>query len=754
MLLEISLLIKIRRMKNLLPVAVIALLSMLSLFAAACTQAESRSGPGPAAATGEPEISDLQPTLPYVIVDTGQTGCYDNSKEMPPPVQGAAFYGQDAQYTANQPAYRDNGDGTISDLNTGLMWQKTIGAKVTYAEASTGAESSNLAGYIDWRLPTIKELFSLILFSGMDVSPLMNSPGTSDNLVPFLDTGYFDFKYGNTGAGERIIDGQYWSSTEYVSTTMNGMATVFGVNFADGRIKGYPKTTPRGENLLYVRYVRGNRDYGINDFRHNGDGTITDRATGLMWAKEDSGEGLNWQEALAWVQQKNDENFLGYSDWRLPNAKELQSIVDYSRSLSTTGSAAINPLFNVSRIMDEGGKTNYPFYWTGTTHADSNNRGTFAVYVCFGEALGYMQSPNSGRQVSQAGQRPGVQPSSGDYELMDVHGAGAQRSDPKAGSVNGYPYGRGPQGDVVRIYNHVRCVRDAGATTVTSVSTDDFSVVTLGTGGPIYNPERAGPSALVRYKDSFFLVDMGNGTQAGLNYYGVLPRDIGALMLTHHHIDHNEEFTPILLRVLLARTGDINIFGPPGTHELYYFTRDYYWEDLTYRAARTGTDPNRAASINIKQLTGGDNLEINSVNIRTAEVVHTIFTIAYRFDTDGKSIVISGDTAYSENLVELAKGADIMVMDSGGVIMKGESRRNWTGTPSGRPGQAANQNSIGPHASLEEVADMANKAGVKRLVLTHFRPGELDEEATVSVIKSIYTGEVIFGSDLMKVTCE
>jgi hypothetical protein len=227
---------------------------------------------------------------------------------------------------------------------------------------------------------------------------------------------------------------------------MNGDFTVFGVNFADGRIKGYGTTMPGGsEKLFEVRYVRGNIDYGINNFVDNHGGTITDSSNGLMWSKSDNGVGLNWEETLNWVYQKNQETYLGYNDWRLPNAKELQSIVDYSRSPQTSNSAAIDPLFEVSTIIDEGGDTNYPFYWAGTTHADGppDHQFTKAVYVAFGEALGFMETP----------------PGSGNYILMDVHGAGSQRSDPKQGDPNNYPNGFGPQGDVIRIYNYVRLVR-------------------------------------------------------------------------------------------------------------------------------------------------------------------------------------------------------------------------------------------------------------------------------------------------------
>ena len=100
-------------------------------------------------------------------MDTGQTKCYDNSRTVSCPQPGQAFYGQDARYQGKQPAYQDNGDGTVTDLNTGLMWQKGTGEKMTWEEAALGAESFNLAGYTDWRMSSIKELYSLINFTGL-----------------------------------------------------------------------------------------------------------------------------------------------------------------------------------------------------------------------------------------------------------------------------------------------------------------------------------------------------------------------------------------------------------------------------------------------------------------------------------------------------------------------------------------------------------------------------------------------------------
>ena len=383
------------------------------------------------------------PAADFTVVDTGQSGCYDNAGyAIDCPDEGDPYFGQDAQHHGNQPAYADNGDGTISDLNTGLMWVKTPGFvnKSTWDQATSGAVGCTAGGYADWRLPTIKELYSLIDFDGWTG---MDAASSS----PYIDTEYFDFAYGQTSSGERFIDAQYCSSTEYVSTTMAGDHTVFGVNFADGRIKGYGTTMPNGsKKYFYVRYVRGNPDYGLNDFVDNGDGAITDRSTGLIWSRDDSGTGVVWEDALAWVEARNLDNHLGYSDWRLPNAKELQSIVDYSRSPDTTGSAAIDPVFSSTSIVNAGGQTDYPFYWCSTTHLEGNTsrKGDSATYVSFGRALGWMESP----------------PGSGIYRLLDVHGAGSQRSDPKTGNPDDFPYGHGPQGDVVRIYNHVRLVRD------------------------------------------------------------------------------------------------------------------------------------------------------------------------------------------------------------------------------------------------------------------------------------------------------
>jgi hypothetical protein len=218
-----------------------------------------------------------QSEFSYPIVDTDQEIFYDTIVEITAPIAGEAFYGQDANYIGYAPSYQDNGDGTVTDLVTGLMWSQSpdmdgdgnidYADKMSYDEAMAAASTFNLAGYTDWRLPSIKEMYSLIIFSGKDPSGYNGT--NTDDLSPFVDTNYFDFAYGDQTAGERIIDAQMASSNIYVGTTMGGDETMFGVNFADGRIKGYPTGPMPGQTedkQFYVFYVRENIEYGINDF--------------------------------------------------------------------------------------------------------------------------------------------------------------------------------------------------------------------------------------------------------------------------------------------------------------------------------------------------------------------------------------------------------------------------------------------------------------------------------------------------------
>ncbi len=311
------------------------------------------------------------------IVGTGQTEFFDKDGNIiEQPSEGNFYYGQDAHYGGIAFSYTDNGDGTVTDNNTGLMWQQIpYEGKVSFSGAAEYCEDLELGGYTDWRVPSAKELFSLTNFEAR-------------NKLPCIDTTYFKFPPrqehpqgrppqgngpqrhshedmraqtgstqnhpqgpipqerpsldgNNNNSGRQMPppppaerdgvigkdQGQFWTCNLYkAGTTHGGAETAFGVNHVSGHIKGYPTANDNRGQGKRVRAVRGNT-YLINNFVDNGDGTISDLTTGLMWMKNDYGKKIMWKEALAYCENLE---FAGYDDWRLPNVKELQSIIDYS----------------------------------------------------------------------------------------------------------------------------------------------------------------------------------------------------------------------------------------------------------------------------------------------------------------------------------------------------------------------------------------------------------------------------------------
>ncbi|MEI6124883.1 MAG: DUF1566 domain-containing protein, partial [Bacteroidota bacterium] len=360
----------------------------------------------------------------YPIVGTSQTGIWDaNGNSIAAPATTDAFYGQDAQFSHTTPAYTLSSDGnTVTDEITGLTWQQSHDSKTLYwTDAQKVVDKLNrkkYGGFDDWRLPTIKELYSL--WNG--------SIGW-----PYINTDYFTIEYSSE---EELSHAIFWSSDKYTGVLGNvsggqgeaaGDELAFGVNFGTGHIKAYSISAGPKH---FIRCVRGNLSYGVNLFQDNSDGTISDLATGLMWQQTDNGSGVDWEHALAYAQMQNDTNYLGHNDWRVPNTKELQSIVDYTRSPYATNSSnigpAINALFSCTGIFNDGGKADYPYYWTSTS-AMSNANSTYpsAWYVAFGRAE--------------------------DGNGEDLHGAGAVRFDAKV-------LGNGAGEE--RVLNYVRLVRN------------------------------------------------------------------------------------------------------------------------------------------------------------------------------------------------------------------------------------------------------------------------------------------------------
>jgi len=350
----------------------------------------------------------------YNIVDTYQSHCFDDDGAIACPESGD-FFGQDAQYAGNQPSYTSNGDGTVTDNVTGLMWQQAHNERFSYEDAQLTCDWLILGGNHDWRLPSIKELYSLTDWRGL----------TGE--IDYIDNVYFELEWMDEIAADDPFAsthwpgmmGQTWSSTIYAGNLWDRPdEAAFFYNFLDGRIKN--AGTTQGE--LFHRCVRGPQ-YGVNDLADNGDGTVTDAATGLTWQQADDSLTRNWSNALAYCENLT---LADTDDWRLPNVKELQSIVNYD-------------LPEPAKFPEFIQTDQAAWFWSSTTF----ETGSEATYVCFGKCTS--------------------------VDGTDVHGAGAQRSDPKSGDPADFT-GRGGQNDEVRIYNYARCVRDgADLTTETSL---------------------------------------------------------------------------------------------------------------------------------------------------------------------------------------------------------------------------------------------------------------------------------------------
>jgi hypothetical protein len=238
--------------------------------------------------TDNQDEPDPDPRSDILLPDTGQTISYTSTD------------GEDSDFEINPPSYTDNGNGTITDNITGLMWQKSDGGEMKFADGSGYCEGLILGGFDDWRLPTTSELFGLNSF---------------DKVNPALNTTFFT----KSAAG-------YWWANE---TRIDNSSVAWTVN-AGGGAGAHPVSetiSSGGTKQFHVRAVRNtnNAILPVVHFTDNGDGTIKDNYTGLIWQKNQSPNTMTWEEALIYA---SGLSLAGKSDWRLPNIKELQSLND------------------------------------------------------------------------------------------------------------------------------------------------------------------------------------------------------------------------------------------------------------------------------------------------------------------------------------------------------------------------------------------------------------------------------------------
>lgn len=248
------------------------------------------------------------------LPDTGETTGYTNT------------FGEDADYTINAPYFTINGDGTVTDTITGLMWQKTDGGEMTIENAVIYCDTLTLGGHTNWRLPNAHEGFSIL--NHQQANPALNSAVFTTTTADYWWTGDFQ---------------------------VNDASKVWATN-AGGGVGNHPKSetiSAGGNKHFHIRAVRDiNPPPTLPDhFTDNGNGTVTDNLTNLIWQKAPFADSITWEQALGYA---DTLNLAGATDWRLPNIKEMQSINDES---------IINPSVSTTYFPSIGVKK----YWSSTT---------------------------------------------------------------------------------------------------------------------------------------------------------------------------------------------------------------------------------------------------------------------------------------------------------------------------------------------------------------------------------------------------
>ena len=273
-----------------------------------------------------------------------------------------------------------------------------------------------------------------------------------------------------------------------------------------------------------------------------------------------------------------------------------------------------------------------------------------------------------------------------------------------------------------------------------------IEVTLLGTGSPIPDPNRAGPSTLVRAGGQAFLVDCGRGVLQRAAAVGVGAAGLSALLLTHLHSDHIADLGDVLITRWISTfapdPAPLPIIGPPGTAEVVAATLNAFRHDIGYRIAHHARH-HEPPAVDVHEYTEGPVWDSDAVTIRAAPTDHRPVapTIGFRVDHQGASVVLAGDTVPCAGLDELAAGADALVHT---VI-----RKDIVATIP----QQRLQDICDYHSSVEEAAATAARAGVGTLVMTHYVPALVpgQEEQWRALAATHFGGRVELGDDLHRV---
>ncbi|MGH8224162.1 MAG: MBL fold metallo-hydrolase [Woeseiaceae bacterium] len=280
-------------------------------------------------------------------------------------------------------------------------------------------------------------------------------------------------------------------------------------------------------------------------------------------------------------------------------------------------------------------------------------------------------------------------------------------------------------------------------------------LILLGTkGGPtVVGEGRRNPSTLLLINGTPYVVDCGYGTSRQLLAAGVPLGSLRYVFITHHHSDHNLDYGPTIYNAWIrGMTRRLDAYGPPGLEQM---TRDFFQYmkfDIETRIADEGRTDLRELVFAHDFHGPGIVMQNDAVKVTAARVRHPPIehAFAFRFDTRDRSVVISGDTTYSPELVELAKGADVLVHE----VLYLPGVEAMLRTTSGDVDKLR-QHMLASHTVSEDVGRVATRAGVRTLVLSHFVPGAeepvITDEQWIEGVRKHFSGRIVVGKDLMEI---
>jgi ribonuclease BN (tRNA processing enzyme) len=277
-------------------------------------------------------------------------------------------------------------------------------------------------------------------------------------------------------------------------------------------------------------------------------------------------------------------------------------------------------------------------------------------------------------------------------------------------------------------------------------------LILLGTGGgPRPRTNRTASSQVILVNGSAYVVDCGDGVARQLVAAGVPLNQIRHVLITHQHSDHNADYGNLILGAwTVGLETRLDAWGPPPLAKItrLFFEMNAY--DINIRIADEGKPP-LVPLVHAHELTdSGAVFTDEAVKVATALVAHPPVApaLAYRFDTADRSIVISGDTSPSDNLIQLARGADVLVHEA---MYLPAIDRLAARVPNAT---RLKQHILASHTTAEDAGRVAQAAGVKLLVLSHLIPADdltITNEMWVRAARAHFDGRVIVGKDLLEI---